>query len=200
MRKHQDNIEQDLFAELARLRERMQEIHEQGGCQDPDMVMAELESEAECINRMMEKIIKEIEPTNPGRSDLNSLADEAAKLLLTSVSFPVVVHTSLDPQLPEVLLSPGLLRPIVRRALLITAEHEGPGCELTVSSSTENGKVVLSLTATNIATGLQSCLPIQMRSASLVQLVEEAGGEVQLEEAEGCVQFTIRLAHTVPTK
>ncbi len=200
MRKHGDKIEQDLFAELARLREQMQEIYEQGGCQDPDMVMAKLESEAECINGMMEKIIKEIEVANPGRSDLNSLANEAAKLLLTSVSFPVVVHTFLDPQLPEVLLPPEFLQSIVRRALLITAEHEGPGCELMVTSSTENGKVVLSLTATNITTGLQSCLPIQMRSASLVQLVEEAGGEVQLEEGEGRVQLTIRLAHTVPAK
>jgi hypothetical protein len=200
MRKHRNKIEQDLFAELARLREQMQEIHEQGGCQDPDMVMAKLESEAECINGMMEKIIKEIGAASPGRSDLNSLANEAAKLLLTSVSFPVVVHTSLDPRLPEVLLPPEFLRSIVRRALLITAEHEGPGCELMVSSSTQDGKVVLSLTATNITPGLQSCLPIQMRSASLVQLVEEAGGAVQLEEGEGHVQLTIRLAHTVPAK
>ena len=200
MRKHRDKIEQDLFAELARLRERMQEIHEQGGCQDPDMVMAELESEALCINGMMEKIIKEIDVVNPGRSDLNSLADEAAKVLVASVSFPVVVHTCLDPQLPEVPLSPEFLRPIVQRALLITAEHEGPGCALTVTSSAEDGKVVLDLTATNIATGLQSCLPIQMRSASLVQLIEEAGGEAQLEEGEGRVQLTIRLGHTVPTK
>ena len=81
MPSHRDKIEQDLFAELARLRQRMQEIHEQGGCQDPDKVMAELESEARCINQMTEKIIHEIEAVSPKHADLNTMADEAAKEL-----------------------------------------------------------------------------------------------------------------------
>lgn len=200
MQSHRDKIEQDLFAELARLRQRMQEIHEQGGCQDPDKVMAELESEARCINQMTEKIIKEIEAVSPKQADLNTMADGAAKELLTTVSFPVVVHTSLDPQLLGVTLSTELLRPIVQRAMLLTAEHEGPGCELMVKTSKERGKAVLSITATNTVTGLESCVPIEMRSASLVLLVEEAGGEVELLEGQGRLRLTIRLAHAVPAR
>jgi hypothetical protein len=200
MRSHRDKNEQDLFAELARLRARMQEIHENGGCKDPDKMMAELESEARSINQMTEDIIKELETVNPTQSDLNALTDGAAKWLVTSVSFPVVVHTTLDPRLLGVMLSPELLRSIVQRAMLITAEHEGPGGELTVKTSKERGKAVLSITATNIATGLESCVPIEMRCASLVQLVEEAGGEVELLEGQGRLRLTIRLAHAVPTK
>lgn len=200
MRSHRDKNEQDLFAELARLRARMQEIHESGGCQDPDKVMAELESEARCINQMTEDIIKEIATVSSTQADLNALTDEAAKWLLTSVSFPVVVHTILDPRLLGVTLSSELLRSIVQRAMQITAEHEGPGGELTVKTSKERGKAVLSITATNMATGLESCVPIEMRSTSLVQLVEEAGGEVELVVGQGRLRLTIRLAHAVPAK
>ncbi len=199
MARKRDHIEQSLFAELARLRERMRQINEQGGCQDPDSVMEELDEETRSINRMMQAIIKDIESVSGGRSDLNSVADEAAQQLLSSVTFPVVVLTSLQPRLPDVLLPPDLLRPIVQRALRITAEHGGAGCEVKVSSSTRNGVAVLDLEATNTSIGLRSEVPIMVRSTSLLQLIKDAGADMQLEEKEDTVRLSIRLPHMVPT-
>ncbi len=200
--RNRNKIEKDLFSELARLRQRMQEIHDQGGCKDPDLVMAEIEAETEFINRIMEKIVHDIEAANPVCADLNRLIDEAAQELLSSAPFLVVVHTSLAPTLPEVVLPPEFLRALVLRALRITAEHQGPGCELRVSSSLDNGKVALNVTAINDnnATEARSDFPLQIRGASLTALVEEIGGEILLEEHTSHIALTVRLAHAVPTK
>ncbi len=198
---HRDKIENDLFNELARLRKRMQEIHDQGGCKDPDLVMAEIEAETNFINRIMEKIVHEIEAADPVCSDLNSLIDDAAQQLLGSVPFPVVVHTSLFPELPGVLLPGDFLRALILRALSITAEHQGPGCELRVASNSINGKVAINITAIKDpnTTEAHSKVPLQIRGASLTQLIEEVGGEMLLEEQTSQIALTVRLAHAVPT-
>ncbi|MHC4811802.1 MAG: hypothetical protein ACYTGW_06020 [Planctomycetota bacterium] len=195
-----DKIEKDLFTELARLRARMQEIHEHGGCQDPDIVMAEIEAETTYINSIMEKIVGEIEASSEQHSDLNALTDDATRALVSSAPFPVVMNTFLDPQLPAVPLPADFLRALLLRALRIMADHQGPGCDLKVSSRTADGKVVLNVTATNSATELRPCLPLQIRGASLAHLIQEANGEMQLEELGGRVELTLRLAHAVPTK
>ena len=201
---HRNKIEKDLFNELARLRQRMQEIHEQGGCQDPDLVMAEIEAETDFINRIMEKIVSEVDATSPACSDLNTLIDQAAQQLLSLAPFPVVVHTSLGADLPEILLPQDFLSALVLRALRITAEHQGSGCELRVSSNMDNGRVALNITAIDNDlskdTEAHSDIPLQIRGASLIQLVEEVGGEMRLEENSRHIALTLRLRHAVPTK
>ncbi|MEE9125511.1 MAG: hypothetical protein V3U11_00065, partial [Planctomycetota bacterium] len=165
------------------------------------LVMAEIEAETNFINRIMEKIVHEIEAADPVGSDLNSLIDDAAQQLLGSVPFPVVVHTSLFPELPGVLLPGDFLRALILRALSITAEHQGPGCELRVASNSINGKVAINITAIKDpnTTEAHSKVPLQIRGASLTQLIEEVGGEMLLEEQTSQIALTVRLAHAVPT-
>ena len=45
MRGNPDKTEKDLFAELSRLRKRMEEIYRHGGCQDPDSKLINFQSQ-----------------------------------------------------------------------------------------------------------------------------------------------------------
>ena len=67
-----------------------------------------------------------------------------------------------------------------------------------MTSRTDGDRVVVDLRARRMAAERRRPLPLELRMASLVQLVADAGGQLELEEQDSDVALVLKLAHAVP--
>lgn len=168
-----------LVAYLHGMNERLHDLVECEFVTDPDDFAAHLDDDTAFVEASLESIMTSMEVVPPEPINLNEVVDHACREFLLSVAFPVVITSSKDALLPGLPYSYELLLAAVLRALHVTAQVTGSGCELFVETSTDGRHSVVEI---------RSSKPLQPPSqtigqhvVSLSNLIKGIGGSVTIE-------------------
>jgi two-component system, cell cycle sensor histidine kinase and response regulator CckA len=139
------------------------------------------------------------QPSEPVVLDLNAAIGETRKMLRRMVGEDVIITTSLEPELAHIRIDPGALVQILMNLAVNARDAMPGGGTLSISTRIESGRVVLAVSDT----GCGMPPEVQARAfeplfttkglgkgtglgLSIVRrIVEQAGGEIELESALG---------------
>ena len=187
----QSNPDQDLTRFLEQIDERLHQITGEDFVLDPDHLAEELQLDAAFLQQSVDLVLADIDSDAEHVVDVNDAVDQASREFLAAAEFPVVIKITGDESSPQVGHAPEVLAAVLRRAMQISAEHAGPGCMMNVETLCQGGRASVRIHAKG--TPRPETRPVELRCASLSELLKEIGGEAKVEHTDEIVRLDLDL-------
>ena len=194
----EESLDADLFAHLARIDARVQQICDEGYALDPCAVMAAIQDETVCVQDCVEQLMRNLESRPRPYTNLNQVVDVASQEFLLATTTPVVIRVKPDRSLPELCFVDEIALAVVLRALHLCVEHIGAGCEVSITTRAKGFSASVEIEARGLQAQQEPSIPIKVRSISLSDLVRSFGGGFHITQHDGVITVEVSFTASTP--
>lgn len=194
----EENLDVDLFAHLARIDARVQQICDEGYALDPCAVMAAIQDETMCVQDCVEQLMCSLESRPRPYTNLNQVVEVASQEFLLATTTPVVIRVKPDRSLPDLCFVDEVALAVILRSLHLCVEHTGAGCEVSITTKAKGFSASVEIEARGLQAQQEPSVPIKVRSISLSDLVRSFGGGFHITQHDGVITVEVSFTASTP--
>ena len=190
-----NDIQKTLQRTLGRIEDEVGKLLEDpDGIFNPDQLLDSLDERADDLCRVIEQMNDTLgELDNEELADLNAMADAALTRRLDNVSFPVVVNTSWDTDIPALTIPGEALFSTLDQLLRMAIDQAGHGGELQIRSHRFDDQAIVEIEVLAGEPTASNSKPTDLRYGALTEFVADLGGALEVNDDDQVLRLELRL-------